>query len=88
MDDGSINPKINIHDERIPCGVRFGHIYPNESPCKGCVFRIVCDADYVHEANERRERLEIIYPKLFDGTVKTRQEYLEYIKGNFDTGRK
>lgn len=74
--DGNLRDDIHIHNKNIPCYYRFGSVY-NLSPCSGCIYYGCCEEN---ATPQNQEEIRQRYPKLFDGSIKTRGEYIDYIR--------
>jgi len=77
-DKGNIRGDINIHDKDIPCFIRLGMLFDYEPACFMCIYAGSCKED---ATEENQDAVRKAYPKMFDGTIQTREQYEKYVKG-------
>ena len=75
---GYVRKDLNIHDKSIPCVIRLGYLYSFGPPCDGCIYNGCCRKN---ATVENQQAIKNLYPKIFDGTIQTREQYEKYIKG-------
>jgi len=76
-EDGDIREDLDVHDKDIPCFIRIGFVYKFDSPCSGCMYYGACGE---WATDEKMDILREQYPKMFNGEIKTRGEYLKYVR--------
>ncbi len=76
-EQGNVRKDINVHDKDIPCFVRLGSVDPFHSPCASCIYGNACGEN---ATDEKMDAIRDAYPRMFDGTIQTREQYEIYIR--------
>ncbi len=76
-EQGNVRKDLNVHDKNIPCFIRLGFVNPHLSPCSMCIYANACGED---ATDEKMDKIIKAYPKMFDGTIQTREQYEVYVR--------
>lgn len=78
-----VDEQINIHDKSIPCWERFGVLGSQTNPCSWCIYNSVCHEEDIPKAEKIYKELKIEFPEMFNGTIQTKEQYLELVRQRF-----